>query len=133
MTVEQKQRPISKEQRFRPGYPCPVCGGHRDLPQGIGKRCYGYMSGNGKQAYCTRIESANHKETDAGDAWGHKVDGSCSCDHRHDGDYWWEIRDINGVVRGIHERITLPKRNPEDRKAPKKYNWRLPNGAMKPR
>ena len=33
--------------RFKRDRPCPVCGGHADLPQGEGRRCYGHLSDDG--------------------------------------------------------------------------------------
>ena len=49
---------MDPKQRFKTDRACPVCGGHKDLPQGKGRRCYGFISDDGLYAHCTREEHA---------------------------------------------------------------------------
>jgi P4 family phage/plasmid primase-like protien len=74
---------VASWQRFRDGYPCPVCGGHADLPQGEGTRCYGFMGREGDVAMCTRGEHAGRL---ADREWGtlHVLNGDCPCGETHD-------------------------------------------------
>ena len=51
-------QPVEPEQRFAEDRPCPVCGGHSALPQGEGRRCYGFVSADNRWAHCTRAELA---------------------------------------------------------------------------
>lgn len=49
---------VSQEQRFTQARPCPVCGGYDQAPRGRAVRCYGFLSGDGAYAHCTRQERA---------------------------------------------------------------------------
>lgn len=46
---------ISMDQRFTRGNPCPICGGFDTLPRGRDKRCAGFMSEDGKWAFCQQV------------------------------------------------------------------------------
>lgn len=76
--------------------PCPICKGHRDLPQGKGVRCYGYISTDGEFAHCTRGELAGgiplHKGDKGGESYPHRLNGQCKCGTQH-----------GAEVRGIGE------------------------------
>ena len=75
---------ISPEQRFRLNRPCPVCGGHADLPQGEGRRCYGYLSEDGCYAHCTREERSGPLDRNLGsDTFAHILRGVCRCGQEH--------------------------------------------------
>ena len=75
---------ISPEQRFRLNRPCPVCGGHADLPHGEGRRCYGYLSEDGCYAHCTREEHAGPLDRNLGsDTFAHILRGVCRCGKEH--------------------------------------------------
>jgi hypothetical protein len=50
--------PVTDNQRFTSEHPCPICKGHKDLPQGQKERCWGYLSHDGNVAFCTREEFA---------------------------------------------------------------------------
>ena len=70
--------------RFKRDRPCPVCGGHADLPQGEGRRCYGYLSDDGRYAHCTRAEHAGRLERNGNsDAFAHYLTGDCQCGVTH--------------------------------------------------
>jgi len=40
--------------RFTSASPCPICGGHQDQPRHQGRRCFGFLSEDGRYAHCTR-------------------------------------------------------------------------------
>jgi len=70
---------ISTDQRFTISAPCPICGHYGTDPEG---HCHGFLSENGKWAYCTSDEHANGavlKENLCPPAYLHKrnSDGSC--------------------------------------------------------
>ena len=44
--------------RFRGDHHCPICGGAEDGRRGRGDRCFGFLSGDGAYAHCTRDECA---------------------------------------------------------------------------
>lgn len=57
---------VNPEQRFTAANPCPICDGHKDLLSGVGERCFGFLSSDGRSAICTRDES----DRPAGDSGG---------------------------------------------------------------
>ena len=69
---------------FTRSAPCPICGGHRDLPRGRGIRCYGALSPDGRFAHCTREERAGLlRPSRRGDAFAHWLEGGCRCGLDH--------------------------------------------------
>ena len=71
---------MSPLQRFKRDRPCPVCGGHADLPQGEGRRWCGYLSDDGRYALCARAEHAGRLEQDGNaDTFAHYLQGDCRC------------------------------------------------------
>lgn len=71
--------------RFTSRQPCPVCGGHKDLPQGIGVRCHGFLSQDGEYAHCTREDKAGPLPLGKDEAYAHRLGGSCKCGATHGG------------------------------------------------
>ncbi|MGI8854452.1 MAG: AAA family ATPase [Thermomicrobiales bacterium] len=66
---------VQRSQRFSRDNPCPVCRGYSGATRGVGKRCYGFRSEDGRFAYCTREEwsaDALRFDADAG-AWVHDL------------------------------------------------------------
>lgn len=56
------------------------------MPQGVGERCAGYLSSDGRYAYCTREEHAGELEANEGTsppAFAHLIDGECRCGLSH--------------------------------------------------
>src|SRR3954469_16973652 len=75
---------VDSNQRFSKANPCPVCGGHSGLSQGSGQRCYGFLSGDGEYAHCTREECAGDlEENPKTQAYAHRMEGSCKCGVSH--------------------------------------------------
>lgn len=72
-----------ERQRFVAARPCPICGGHKDLPQGHGRRCYGYMDSTGDFARCTREENAGELTQNSDATYSHRLDGACRCGATH--------------------------------------------------
>lgn len=68
--------------RFTRRRPCPVCGGGDDDPRGEAKRCYGFLSDDGRYAHCTREPVPSRSQED-GDTWPHLIGGSCECGQAH--------------------------------------------------
>ena len=67
-----------------PSNPCPICGGHNQKKKGIGERCWGFVSDDGKWCHCTRGEAAgpielNHKSG----GYPHRLHGPCKCGVQH--------------------------------------------------
>src|SRR5262245_2383984 len=77
---------VRAEQRFTRRHPCPICGGHKDQPKGIGKRCYGFLSEDGGWAHCTRSEYAGalFLNEESG-TYTHRLTSDCMCGQCHDG------------------------------------------------
>ena len=76
---------VRPEQRFSPSKPCPICGGDERRPRGIGERCTGFISEDGKWAHCSREEHAGASPfNDKTSAFVHKLTGDCKCGVRHD-------------------------------------------------
>lgn len=70
--------------RFKKGSPCPVCGGYDQQGRGKGKRCFGFLSEDGKYAHCTREEYAYGLPFKAGsNSYAHLLDGECHCGTTH--------------------------------------------------
>jgi len=79
-------RTITVHQRFTTANPCPICHGGKDMPRGIAERCAGFLSADGRYAYCTREEYAG--DLDPNDettppAYAHRLDGECRCGLTH--------------------------------------------------
>jgi hypothetical protein len=77
---------VDHEQRFTAEHPCPICGGSKEMPQGEGERCWGFLGEDGDKAFCTREEFAGDLEEVAGDtnAYCHLLEGFCPCGGQHD-------------------------------------------------
>lgn len=113
---------VAVKNRFRRGFACPICGGHRDLQHGQGLRCTGYMSADGEYIHCTREDHPNNRAIEPTDAseptYAHRARGECRCGKRHDGSWSaakparrmtpvttrYELRDEAGNVVGVHAR-----------------------------
>lgn len=75
---------VAPDQRFTSSRPCPVCGGHAQLLRGNKERCYGFLSGDGSWAHCTREEHAGGLEQNPeSGTYGHRLMGNCRCGSRH--------------------------------------------------
>lgn len=77
---------VASEQRFTADHLCPICNGHKDLASGISERCAGFVSTNGRLAYCSREEYAGDlevNETTTPPTWAHLLDGDCQCNLVH--------------------------------------------------
>lgn len=72
---------ISRSQRFRRDHPCPICGGY-DLA-GKGSRCWGFLSGDGRFAHCTRQENAGDLSQGKDGSYVHFLAGPCRCGETH--------------------------------------------------
>ena len=72
-------------ERFTAQRRCPVCGGYDGMPRGAGSRCYGFTSGDGDWAHCTREDFANGLPlSPSSNTYPHKLTGDCGCGVRHD-------------------------------------------------
>src|SRR5579885_1113775 len=79
--------PSSSKRRHTPQHPCLVCGGDDRDPRGQGKRCFGFLSGDGEWERCTREEFAGNAPFDEESrAWVHKLHGPCKCGVTHNPD-----------------------------------------------
>jgi hypothetical protein len=75
---------VARQQRFTHTRPCPICGGAESDPRGVGRRCNGYRSRDGRYAYCSREEASGGLPLygDTG-AYAHALEGSCRCGVPH--------------------------------------------------
>jgi 5S rRNA maturation endonuclease (ribonuclease M5) len=114
--------------RFRRAHPCPICGGGDDMPRGRGQRCSGYLSSDGRFAYCTREEHAGQaalEDTDPA-SYRHILEGECRCGATHnpartqpdDIDATYDYLDKNGKL--VYQVVRLPG---------KQFRQRRPDGA----
>ena len=64
---------VSAEQRFTRANPCPICGGWDGMIRGKERRCAGFVSLDGKWAFCARVsDGAHHESPDTTPAtWAH--------------------------------------------------------------
>jgi hypothetical protein len=70
--------------RFRGSYRCPICNGAEDDARGEGTRCYGFLSGDGQYAHCTREDHAGPLQPDPnGQTYPHKIGGEFRCGREH--------------------------------------------------
>ncbi len=70
-------------QRHTAEHPCPVCGGHEDLPRGHDQRCFGFDGFDG-WVHCTREEHAgNARFHPRSQTWSHRSSGKCPCGVEH--------------------------------------------------
>lgn len=77
---------VTPSQRFSRSRLCPICGGHSGQHRGVGTRCHGYLSDDGRFAHCTREEFADGvKFNSESKTFAHLLDGTCNCGRRHGG------------------------------------------------
>jgi hypothetical protein len=69
--------------RFSRARPCPICGGHPELPSGRGIRCYGFLSDDAVWAHCVRAEHAGGLLLGPDGAFAHWLRGDCRCGRTH--------------------------------------------------
>ena len=75
---------MDPNRRFKRDHPCPVCSGHEGLPQGKGRRCYGFVSDDGLYAHCTREECAGSLDRNGNsNTYAHFLNGDCLCGEVH--------------------------------------------------
>jgi hypothetical protein len=75
---------VGKDQRFRGNRRCPICNGTEDDPRGNRARCFGFLSGDGLWAHCTRAEHAGTAVQNPGSqAYQHRLRGPCPCGTEH--------------------------------------------------
>ena len=74
----------SGKRRFTRQHPCPICGGDERDPRGQGRRCFGFLSGDGEWAHCTRAEYAGAVRMKEGSqTYPHQLHGACRCGVTH--------------------------------------------------
>ena len=86
--------PVKADHRYASSNPCPVCGGHSGLPQGQGRRCWGFSDGN--WARCMREELSGGLP-DNGSGYAHRLIGTCKC----------------GITHGGWVPLAVPRRSPD--------------------
>jgi len=74
---------VAPWQRFRSGYPCPVCHGQMNMMKGTGKRCWGFISADGMKACCTREVKAGGIPEIEGVGYWHSLNALCQCGEQH--------------------------------------------------
>ena len=74
----------SGKRRFPRQHPCPICGGDERDPRGQGRRCFGFLSGDGEWAHCTRAEYAGDLQVkQSSQTYPHRLHGACTCGVTH--------------------------------------------------
>jgi len=70
--------------RYSRSSPCPICSDDPTRQSGKGERCYGFLSTDGRWAFCTREEHAGEITFNVGaNAYGHALAGACHCGLAH--------------------------------------------------
>src|SRR5258706_13562509 len=83
MSTAAKTRVAPSERFTRRTQDCPVCQGNADHAHGQGTRCYGYVSDDGRYAFCTREDLAAAAPR-MGDTYRHWLgEGACRCGRTH--------------------------------------------------
>ena len=119
---------VSANQRFKSDRPCPICGGHADLPQGEGLRCYGFLAEDRLYAHCTREEHAGGLALNFNsNAFPHRLEGSCGCRKAH-GAGTLPVRDQSGGSSSIPGIDTY--RHPRMGKPSQVWPYRYPSGEL---
>jgi hypothetical protein len=78
---------VSPDQRFTRHHPCPICQGGDGDKRGRGIRCWGYLSDDGRYAYCTNDDYASSLPQRSNGTHKHKLDGPCNCGEDHSTGY----------------------------------------------
>jgi hypothetical protein len=125
---------VARQQRFRKGFPCPICGGYEEGKRGTPERCWGYISDDGRYAHCVNDAHAGSLEKDsASETYAHRLEGECRCGDRHG------VHDEDRSSRNGHERRRIETRYryvdehgtllyEAVRYRPKGFSQRRPNG-----
>jgi len=109
-------------ERFTRHDSCPICGGFSNLPQGQGRRCYGWYDERHEYARCTREEHAGRLQQNSDGTYSHKLQGECLCGETHQPAppahhqrtpggarelrrRSWTILDFGGVAVAEHRRV----------------------------
>ena len=122
--------------RFSAQNRCPICQGHEGLPRGHRQRCAGFLSSDGRWAFCTREERAGSLDPAPNTeptAYRHPLHGPCGCGEEHgpvdrspaagsDRFTEWLIRDFDGHVVARHVRK-------DPTAGAKTYFWKQPDGS----
>ena len=75
---------VSRQQRYTKSRRCPICGGAEQDPRDQGRRCIGFLSGDGEWARCSREEvSGGLVQEEGSDCFVHKLYGECLCGQVH--------------------------------------------------
>ncbi|NPU99337.1 MAG: DUF3987 domain-containing protein [Candidatus Omnitrophica bacterium] len=123
--------------RFTKSSPCPICRGYEQAPRGSKQRCYGFISGDGKYAHCTREEHAHGLPLSPNSkTYAHRMEGPCNCGAEH-GPARYEsspARNGNGNKRDVVARYNYLDKNEElllqvCRTDPKGFFQQRPDGA----
>ncbi len=116
---------IAASQRFSRSRPCPICGGWDQEPRAQGVRCYGFLSDDGKFAYCTREDRAGGLPLKPNsDTYKHLLAGACRCGRQHGPDLkprivaTYPYCDESGAL--LYEVVRVE---------PKTFHQRRPDGA----
>ena len=132
---------MDPSQRFKTDRACPVCDGHKDLPQGERRRCYGFISGDGLYAHCTRDEYAGRLDRNGNaNTYPHHLGGACQCGKVHGaGPARARLRPDNGQVAPSVDSYRHPKLGKPSRLWPYRYadgelagyvaRWDVPGGG----
>jgi putative DNA primase/helicase len=106
---------VSGDQRFRRGVSCPICGGSEEDDRGSGKRCFGFISGDGLYAHCTKEELAGGlPQNPNSQTFAHKLKGQCKCGREH------------GPAEPIKPRRVTKSRGPIEQE----YDYRDESGTL---
>jgi len=107
--------------RFSRNFPCPICGGCPDDPRGEGRRCWGFLSGDGEWAHCTRANYAGGIPLNTrANTYPHRMHGPCKCGKEH------------GPARSGHrqEKDNRGEKRESSRTVEKRYDYLDANGKM---
>lgn len=102
---------VTPSQRATRHTPCVICGGSDGDRRGRGERCWGYISANGRYAYCSQDDGGGSVKFDQQkQAYVHFLAGPCFCGKTHGAVV--EAPRVNGANghNGAHPAGTVPKK-----------------------
>lgn len=90
------------------------------MQRGIGTRCMGFLSSDGKYAHCSREEYSGGLPTDStGDAYAHRLNGTCKCGTTHGPD-----TEARPLLLDISELRNKQTKQPTQQTPPMEYKTR---------
>jgi 5S rRNA maturation endonuclease (ribonuclease M5) len=109
---------VAAQQRWGRGRECPICGGHQSLDHGLGIRCAGYLSSDGRYARCSREDRAGDLSMARDGLFAHRLGDWCNCGLDHTGIRREPVERAPAPTGAGHPPRTIPANE-----LPSVYDW----------